>query len=55
MLLLDVLGGESVEEVVSLCHDMLSCHLTLPTENNCTLRIYTVNNGIYVQTGVGCL
>ena len=44
MLLLDVQGGESA---VSLCHDTLSCYLTLPTENK-----YSVNNGVHVQTGV---
>jgi hypothetical protein len=54
MLLLDVLGEDFVKERV-LCHVMLLCHLTLPTENNCILRIHSVNNGIYVQTDVGCL
>ena len=39
MLLLDVRGEEFVEEVVSSCHDMLPCYLTVPTEKNRMLRM----------------
>ena len=34
---------------------MLPCYLTLPTENKRILGLNTVNNGIYVQAGVGRL
>ena len=39
MLLLDVLGEELVEEVVSSCHDMLPCYLAFPTEKIHILRM----------------
>jgi len=39
ILVLDVLGEELLEKVVSSCYDMLVCYLTLPTENNCIPRM----------------
>lgn len=49
MLVLDVLGEELVEKVVSSCYDMLACYLPLLTENNCILRMSLSNNGIHVR------
>jgi len=47
MLVLDVMGEELLEKVVSSCYDMLACYLTLPTENNGILRMSLPNKGIH--------